>query len=305
LESGELTARQVTAVHAMTVALGDDTVTEVQHRVLPPPGARPGQVRSAASFTRRLRRAVAVCDPAFAEDARAARRDVRVWHDPGWDGTGELGIRAPLEVTTMIHQALTAYAHASKTILGGTTDQRMAVCLRDWAETYLASPGAPTEHGRPPTVEITISADALLGLANTPAQIVGVGDVPAEVARWLLVNGAPHRRLVTDPHTGTLLDYGRTRYTVPRDVVDHLAGLHRTSVAPNSSVPVRSCDIDHTQPWDHGGETEPGNLSPLERRWHRAKTLTGWSYTKARDGTVTWTSPRGQTCTVPPHDHRE
>jgi hypothetical protein len=300
LEAGDLSARQASAVHTMTAHLPDDAVNEVQDRVMPRAGRQ-----SAAAFTRLLRRAVVTCDPEFTARAAAARSEVQVWHEPLTDGTGELTVRAPLEVTTIVHQALKAYAHASRDILGGTKEQRMAVCLRDWAETYLASPGAPTEHGRPPTVEVTVSLDALLGLTGTPAEIIGVGPVPASVARWLLIDGAPYRRLVTDPHTGGLLDYGRTRYTVPRDVVDHLAGLHRTSVGPISQVRARACDIDHVQPWDRGGTTEPGNLTPLDRRWHRAKTLTGWSYTKARDGTVTWTSPKGQKCQVPVYDYRE
>ena len=42
------------------------------------------------------------------------------------------------------------------------------------------------------------------------------------------------------------------------------------------------------------------NLAPLCRRHHRAKTFTGWTYQRNRDGTYTWTSPHGHTWTVGP-----
>ena len=57
------------------------------------------------------------------------------------------------------------------------------------------------------------------------------------------------------------------------------------------------------RPPDEGGppgQTNPQNLAPLCRRHHRAKTFTGWTYERARDGTYTWTSPHGRTFTVGP-----
>ena len=56
-------------------------------------------------------------------------------------------------------------------------------------------------------------------------------------------------------------------------------------------------------PPDEGGppgQTNPQNLAPLCRRHHRAKTFTGWTYHRARDGTHEWTSPHGHTWTVGP-----
>ena len=46
------------------------------------------------------------------------------------------------------------------------------------------------------------------------------------------------------------------------------------------------------------GQTRPDNLAPLCRRHHRAKTHFGWSYVRNRDGTYTWTGPRGHRYTV-------
>ena len=80
----------------------------------------------------------------------------------------------------------------------------------------------------------------------------------------------------------------------------------RHCVFPWCGRDARISDLDHTIPYvppDEGGppgQTNPQNLAPLCRRHHRAKTFTGWTYHRARDGTHTWTSPHGHTWTVGP-----
>jgi hypothetical protein len=130
---------------------------------------------------------------------------------------------------TAIHMALTAYAAKTKDSLGGTVAQRKLAALRDWAEIDLASPDTPRHHGRLPTLNITIDLASLLGLRNHPAEIPGVGPLPADVARWLLADGAPFRRLVIDPVDGRLLDYGRDTYTVSADLADLLIAKNVSS----------------------------------------------------------------------------
>jgi hypothetical protein len=61
--------------------------------------------------------------------------------------------------------------------------------------------------------------------------------------------------------------------------------------------------MEHNTPYDAGGTTDPTNVTPIDRRWHRAKTHGGWTYQKNPDGTITWTSPTGLTCTIEPHDY--
>ena len=66
------------------------------------------------------------------------------------------------------------------------------------------------------------------------------------------------------------------------------------------------CDLDHIDPYvplDEGGppgQTHPGNLAPLCRRHHRAKTHTAWGYARLPDGSYHWTSPLGRRYTVVP-----
>ena len=75
-------------------------------------------------------------------------------------------------------------------------------------------------------------------------------------------------------------------------------------VFPYCDKPARDCDLDHTDAYvemDDGGppgQTHPDNLAPLCRRHHRAKTFRGWSYSRNRDGSYTWTGPRGHRYTA-------
>ena len=152
---------------------------------------------------------------------------------------------------------------------------------------------------------VTIDLATLLGLRDGIAEIPGVGAIPASAARWLLADGAPLRRLVIDPVNGALLDYGRSTYLVPPPLADFLCAKNITSASPHSSLDSRTTDMEHNQPHHHGGTTDPINNTPVDRRWHRAKTHADWTYTKNPDtGTITWTSPTGLSCQIDPYDYR-
>ena len=64
---------------------------------------------------------------------------------------------------------------------------------------------------------------------------------------------------------------------------------------PYGSIPSDRCDIDHTIPYDPDtpGSTRWGNLAPLSRMTHRAKTFGGWRMTHLAPGVIHWTSPAG------------
>jgi Domain of unknown function (DUF222) len=299
MAAGKLSLAQARTLHHATSHLSADVAQLIEARVL-----RRAHLQSTGNFSRSVTRAAAALDPDWTARAKSARAAAVVSHTAGPDGMGELFIRGPLEMTTAINMALTAFAARTKDTLGGTVDQRKLATLRDWAEAAVAAPDAPTNHGRLPIVNVVCDLATLLGLQQHPAEIPGVGPIPADVARWLLADGAPLRRLVTDPLTGHLLDYGRTTYKVPSDLADYLIARNVTSAGPHSNVPARVSDLDHGEPYDKGGETNPQNVTPFDRRWHLAKTHGDWTYVKGHDGVVIWTSPTGLTCTIEPHDYR-
>ena len=54
-------------------------------------------------------------------------------------------------------------------------------------------------------------------------------------------------------------------------------------------------DLDHTDPYRPGvkGQTRIGNLAPLSRGVHRAKTAGFWVLDQPSPGQLVWTSPLG------------
>ncbi|HTR69863.1 MAG TPA: DUF222 domain-containing protein [Mycobacteriales bacterium] len=300
LRSGALTLAQAKVLWRMTAGMPADTAREVETRVLPR-----APIQDVKRFTGCVRRACASLDPTWTHRARQARNEIVVEHRAHDDGVGTLFVQGPLEATTTIASALTAAAERTKDELGGTADARKLAAMRDWAETVLADPAGPRRHGRLPTVNIVVDYPTFLGLRDNPAEIPGVGPIPADAARWAAADGAPLRRLIVDPQTGHLLDYGRTTYVAPPPLADHLIATTIASGGPHSAVDAASCDIDHQPAFDDGGRTDPGHTTPVDRRWHRAKTHGGWTYIKdPQTAILTWRSPRGLTVEVHPHDYR-
>jgi hypothetical protein len=153
-------------------------------------------------------------------------------------------------------------------------------------------------HRRPVTVNVTIDLPTLLGLAENPGQLAGYGAIPASVARALASDGK-WQRFITDPQTGTLLDYGRESYEPPQALVDFLIARDRTCRFPGCRQSAARADLDHAQSWESGGQTSAANLGALCRRHHRLKTHGGWTLVSHADGSCTWTSPLGKIYEVP------
>jgi hypothetical protein len=296
---GRITHAQARALVDGVAHLPDEIAQRVEEKLL-----RFSHRQDLPKFKASLQRWLARLDPSFKERAEAARRDVVVEHTANDDGTGSVYLRGPLEKTAMLDTALRAYASSTKAANGGTSDERKLDGLVAWSESYLTSAGAPRRHGRAFGLNVLFDAPTMFGLADHPAEIPGYGMVPAEAAFRLLSEGSPLRKLVIDPDDGHLLSYGTKTYLVPPPLADYLIALHRTSASPHSNVPAEFCDMEHNLPHDEGGTTDPQNNSPTDRRWHRAKTHTAWSYVKNKDGSVTWTSPNGLTEIVYPHDYR-
>jgi hypothetical protein len=274
LAAGRITYQQVAALSAATRALDLDLARKIETRVL-----RYAHRQDLTKFRKSLARACAALDPDWTDKAEQVRRDAIVEHTVFDDGTGTLFIRGPLEITTAVDRALSAQAARTRNEFGGTAPQRKLAALRDMTERFLAAPGAPKQHGRLPEVHVTVDLPTVLGMTDNPAQIVGVGPVPADVARNLLADGAPMRRLIIDPTSGHLLDYGTSIYKVPPRVAEMLIARYPTATTPNSNVDSRLCDMEHNVPAQRGGPTNPANNTPTDRRWHRAKTFLGYSYT--------------------------
>jgi hypothetical protein len=130
-----------------------------------------------------------------------------------------------------------------------------------------------------------------LRLADNPAHLDGYGPIPPELARQLAAD-ADWRRLLIDPISGHLLDYGRTTYRPPKALADFVSARDQTCRFPHCTRPAMRCDLDHARSWQCAGSTCSANLGALCRRHHRAKTHGDWVLHSQPDGSATWTNNR-------------
>ena len=61
----------------------------------------------------------------------------------------------------------------------------------------------------------------------------------------------------------------------------------------------RLCDLDHTEAWTDGGDTNSDNVAALCARHHNAKHGADWQVTSRLDGSREWISPTGHRYLVP------
>lgn len=303
-------------LHAMVIAEGvsaldADSARAVQDRILP--AAKKDTV---GRLRRRVARAVLAMQPMTAdqahEEARTGRR-VRIWDLP--DGMAALYAELSAEQAQIAWTAIDTLARRRRDTRvsdgpADSTDDSMDAARADALVDLLAAgldnpdlPDAASRSAARAAVQITIDLPTLLGFACHPGELAGYGPIPAGMARALAADGT-WQRLVTDPQTGALLDYGRRTYRPPAALREFLITRDRTCSFPGCSRAAARCDCDHAVPYDAGGPTSRCNCGMLCRRHHRLKTFTRWRLARQRDGTAEWTSPVGRSYREPPHDHR-
>ncbi|HEX2498583.1 MAG TPA: DUF222 domain-containing protein [Actinomycetes bacterium] len=295
LSVGELSYLQAMVIAEATRELDDRSAAEVEDRVL---GRATGQ--TVAELRRSVARAVLAADPARAEQAHeraVCERTVQCWPVPA----GMAEIRALLDAPDAALVMYTVNALAAKT---DTTDDRPIEARR--ADAFVAVftgalsvPGLPQAQRSPAQIQVTVPATTLLGLTDIPGELAGYGPITAEVARRIAAHGT-WRRLLTDPASGQLLDYGRQTYRPPAQLAAFVIARDRTCGFPGCNQPARRCDLDHCKSWRAGGTTCPHNLGALCRRHHRAKDTGPWTLIRHPDGSTTWISPTGKHYHRPP-----
>ncbi|HEY2042223.1 MAG TPA: DUF222 domain-containing protein [Jatrophihabitans sp.] len=290
LAHGQISLRHAQVIAEAAWKLPPELIPAMQERAL-----RRASEQTVTQLRAVVRRAVLALDPSTAEDRhRAAVTDRCVELRPQEDGMTEL--RAVLRATDaeLIHRRLTDAARLLPSCDDRTRDQQRADLLIDAVLSGLPHDALPQRHGRRPDITILIPVSSLLGQDEQPAWLDGYGPITAEQARGMASDPtSTWRRLLTDPATGELLDYGSTVYRPPRALADHVISRDPVCTFPTCNQPSRRCDLDHITPYDHGGPTNSANLGPLCRRHHNAKTRGILTYRRNDDGSYTWTaSPR-------------
>ncbi|MTD13284.1 DUF222 domain-containing protein [Nakamurella sp. YIM 132087] len=152
---------------------------------------------------------------------------------------------------------------------------------------------------------ITISLQALAGLADHPGDMSGFGCISPDLARQLLKAANSITLLVIDPETGAPVGVSDRVYVPPGSLRRKVMLLTQTCSWVGCNRKAERCDVDHGEPFDHnnpaaGGKTTLRNLRPLCRFHHRLKTFTAWTTTEHADRTATLVSALGRTTRRPP-----
>lgn len=325
LATGEISPAHATVIareteRAVRAGLAPDAIRQIEERALSHAEMHtPGQVAN------KVKALIAKISPEeFEEAVEAATEQRRVDFYPESDGMATVVALLPAADALTLRNALDAMAQMSlqrdresrsrtDSSLEGSDvglglsrdefirsmDNRRADALGELAAKALTDLSEFYKPQRKPvTVNITMDLPTALGLAENPAVLSDYGPIPASIARELAADGK-WRRFVSDPISGSLLDLGRETYEPPQALRDFLLARDRICRFPGCRRPGHQTDIDHSQSWESGGETNPGNLGLLCRRHHRLKTHGGWKLESHGDGSCTWTSPNGKVHLVP------
>ncbi len=288
LTAGDLSLPHTNALVAMAGRVDPSVAAQVEAAVLTDATHLTPQ-----AVNRAVNRAVLAADPggcAVRQERAVADRYVTV--AAADDGMAWLNVYGPGTDVQTMYTRLDAAARLLPRDDARTLPQRRFDLLVDGLLTGIPADGLPTAQGRSPQIQVTVAATTLLGQDDQPAELAGYGAIDADVARQLAADPTgTWRRIVTDPVSGQILDYGRTTYRPPKNLIDHVTSRDRTCRFPGCSMLAHRADLDHIQPCDEGGETEPGNLAVLCRRHHELKTKKYWLYEMEAGGALNWTSP--------------
>ncbi len=257
-------------------------------------------------------------------DARTAHEARRLAHrlDPG--GAAERAARAvsgrrvtirPAPdamsyVTALLPaaQGVACYAALHARAARAATDpadhrSRGQVMADEFLNRVLGSAGGGGSQDLPPLPDVEIhlvmTDRTLLDADQEPAQMVGYGPVPADLARRIAL-AEPRsrvwvRRLFTDPATGTLVATDARRRRFPHVTREFLLARDLLCRTPFCGAAIRHAD--HTVPVAGGGPTRGENGSGRCESCNYVKESPGWSTEVGPDGTITITTPTG-------HRHR-
>ncbi len=211
--------------------------------------------------------------------ARKGRR-VEVWSNG--DGTATLSAILPEECAHRVHRRLSAIARGlDDPDDGRPMDAKRADVLVDLLLGTMTSQASGVEVG------VMISVESLLGLADDPAEVPGVGPIPADVARALAAD-ARWRAWLTRAD-GTVVATSSATYRPTAELARLVRAGHAECRMVGCRKPAVDCDLDHATPWPRG-QTTLSNLGPLCRRHHVMKTHYGWDLDG--EGEV-WRTPAG------------
>ncbi len=293
LAAGLIDNRRARAIVHGTTHLDDDTARAVVDAV----------IGDAARFTtgqlmHRLRKLCIDVDP----QAAAKRYHQAVEQRAIRSQATEAGTTNLFATDLAPDQAAAAMAHLTHTArtLRNQGDPRTMDQLR--ADVFIdLLQGTHTRcGGKRGGVNLTADLETLTRLAEHPGELAGYGPVIADIARQVTEHQhhSPWTYTITDPHTGMLIDAGTTRRRPDATQRRFVEARDQVCVFPGCRMPAVDCDMDHIEPYSHGGITSVDNFAPGCRHDHTTHTKLGWTYQRLPNGDYQWTTKLGWTHTT-------
>lgn len=280
------------------------TLTDEQARAVDEEVSRRAQSLTGPAFRRVVTRTVAQIDPDFRtkrhERAKQKQSGVRIYRQP--DGMATVGITMPAPAAVAAVGALNAHADRIRTEGDPRShgERQVDAFLEGLAAVDAARPadGERVRPSRRRAAEILVFIDlhSLLGLRDDPGELAGYGPIPAAMVRAMLAEeGTVLRRLVVDPATGVLTDYGVNTYEPDETLRRVLAARDVTCRFPGCTRNAVWCDAEHCDPYDRGGPTSCANCGLMCRKHHNHKTHDGFAYSRPdpTTGETLWQTPLG------------
>ncbi len=263
----------------------DDDLDELVEAVK---GATPRDTRDAAEKFREI-----LNNETEEEAADRRYRQRSVTSTVPIDGMVTTSITLP---TLEARMFLNAVTHAAGPFAEGDTRsqaQRLADGVIALADAY--AKGAVTGGREKPTVVITMTLEAYLGLEHSDARTAHGDRIPAHVARRL----ATHADLQRVVRAGAaILHMGRKVRCATDDHYRALVARDGGCRWPGCHAPAAWCDIDHIRPWFEGGSTDLDNLIMWCRHHHTERHRPGVVLVGDADH-LTVTHPNGSTTECP------
>ncbi len=210
------------------------------------------------------------------------------------DGMAELIALLPAVLAHGIHDRLTSMAVAVEK--GAPNDERCRDEIRADVFADLTLTGAPLGHGDGlaairANVQVSVPVTTLAGVADTGADLIGVGPVDAETARVLAGGQSGWDRVMAHPVSGAILAVDR--YRPGEDLKRRLRVRDEHCRFPGCRQPAHRCDVDHSVAAAMGGQTRLDNLALLCKSHHTMKHAAHWQVAHEGHGVLRWTSPHG------------
>jgi hypothetical protein len=286
VQAGEVKASYARHVAKITRDLTQDQARYVDAAVAEPADGRIPWTRFEALVEGKV--AAAAPEAARAKEEQAAKATFAKKLRTDTHGMATFMVRADIATIDALDDATTAGAdRLAESMPDASLDQR-----RVHAVLLLAHPGATPDTDVAellPTVQLYLHT--YLGADAEPiARLEGHGPV---TEAWITRVLGPRAKFKITP----VLDLAGQAPVDSYEIPDrHRQAVHLVTPAdtfPYASNLSRHKQVDHTIPYDEGGETGVGNYGPMTTFHHRLKTHGRWQVQQPFPGIYLWRDPHG------------